>query len=206
MKKLYRHAVKFLHQSIPAENPEAIIASYTQAPAISKSISLAEIFERILGSAQNTNMKVQVIGGSIGGYSNLKKALFNFNPKRVKKKFENSPDELFEHIVETLNPSGKLRTTNRSIWPKYCQTILSASNFLSQFRDGEEFMKWATAMYKDTRTMAALPLIVSEEIEGIGYALACDFLKELGFINYGKPDVHVKDIFCGVGLCSVDVH
>jgi len=50
--------------------------------------------------------------------------------------------------------------------------------------------------------MPALPMILAAEIEGIGYPLACDFLKELGFVEYGKPDVHVIDIFVGIGLCK----
>ena len=45
-------------------------------------------------------------------------------------------------------------------------------------------------------------MILAAEIEGIGYPLACDFLKELGFINYGKPDVHVIEIFVGIGMCQ----
>ena len=36
---------------------------------------------------------------------------------------------------------------------------------------------------------------IGSEIYGFGFPLACDFLKELGFENYGKPDVHIKDIF-----------
>ena len=50
--------------------------------------------------------------------------------------------------------------------------------------------------------MPALPMILAAEIYGIGYPLACDFLKELGFVDYGKPDVHVIDIFVGIGLCQ----
>jgi len=44
-------------------------------------------------------------------------------------------------------------------------------------------------------------MILAEEIYGIGYPLACDFLKELGFVNYGKPDVHIINLFEGLGLC-----
>ncbi len=85
----------------------------------------------------------------------------------------------------------------------YCKTILSAAKFFKQFDDsGEDFYVWAKHFYNDQRSMAALPLVLAAEIEGIGYPLACDFLKELGFVNYGKPDVHVKQIFVGIGLCS----
>ncbi len=45
-------------------------------------------------------------------------------------------------------------------------------------------------------------MIIEAEIYGIGFPLACDFLKELGYINYGKPDVHIIEIFKATGLVS----
>jgi hypothetical protein len=41
---------------------------------------------------------------------------------------------------------------------------------------------------------------MGEAIDGYGFALACDFLKESGFPEYCKPDVHLMEIFHGVGL------
>ena len=41
---------------------------------------------------------------------------------------------------------------------------------------------------------------MSKEIDGFGFALGCDFLKELGFLNFAKPDVHVKAITKGLKL------
>ncbi len=43
-------------------------------------------------------------------------------------------------------------------------------------------------------------MLLSAEVDGFGFALACDFLKELGYFNFGKPDVQIKDIFKGLGL------
>ncbi len=43
-------------------------------------------------------------------------------------------------------------------------------------------------------------MMISLEIAGIGFPLACDFLKEIGFVNFGKPDVHIKAIFKGLRL------
>ena len=83
----------------------------------------------------------------------------------------------------------------------YCKTILSAALFLSQFKNGDEFYQWARLFYENKQAMAALPLIIAEEVVGLGYPLSCDFLKELGFIEYGKPDVHICKIFAGIGLC-----
>ena len=53
---------------------------------------------------------------------------------------------------------------------------------------------------EDERARPALPTLLEKEIDGFGFALACDFVKELGYENFSKPDVHVKDIFWALGL------
>ena len=45
-------------------------------------------------------------------------------------------------------------------------------------------------------------MLLSREIEGFGFALSCDFLKEMGYVNFPKPDVHLRDIFTSLGLCK----
>jgi hypothetical protein len=203
MRSTYLAAKKFLTRELNHPDARVIIESYLTLPDQSNNpMSVNELFRRLLSSAQNANMKASVIGGSIGGINNLGKALFRFNPRTVERHFANDPSGLLDHIVKTLKPTGKIRTTPRSIWPKYCKTILSSAAFFGQFRNGEDFYTWANYFYSDKRSMAALPLILAAEIDGIGYPLACDFLKELGFINYGKPDVHVIQIFNGIGLCT----
>lgn len=204
MSNVYSEAVNFLISQIHSDDPRTILQSYLTPPnARQTSVALSEVFRRILSSAQNANMKAGVIGGSIGGFNNLGKALFDFNPKETSRNFGNDPTALLQHIQKTLKPRGKIRTTSRSIWPKYCNTVLSTALFLAQFKNGKDFLSWAEQLYSDHRTMAALPLIMAAEIEGIGYALACDFLKEFGFTNYGKPDVHVRRLLVGLSLTSV---
>jgi len=53
---------------------------------------------------------------------------------------------------------------------------------------------------RDDRARPALPMLIALEIEGVGFPLACDFLKENGYRNFAKPDVHIKDIFTRLGL------
>ena len=105
-----------------------------------------------------------------------------------------------DEIVARLRPKGKIRRSPRSIWPKYCQTIISAARFLSQFPKSDEFYQWVEFFDQDDRARPALPMILSNEIQGIGFALACDFLKELGYTSFPKPDVHIKDIFTQLDL------
>jgi thermostable 8-oxoguanine DNA glycosylase len=43
-------------------------------------------------------------------------------------------------------------------------------------------------------------MLLSYEIDGFGFALSCDFLKEMGYVKFGKPDTHIKDVFVELGL------
>jgi hypothetical protein len=160
------------------------------------------IYQRILESAQNANMKAGVIGRAIGGVSTLSVVLEDFNPDAVLKKYGTGWESILNDIVKQLQPRGEIRRTPRSIWPHYCQTILSAANFVQQFASADDFFGWLDFFDKDDRARASLPMLLSREIEGFGFALSCDFLKELGYVNFPKPDVHLRDIFTSLNLCQ----
>ena len=192
-----------LGKHVPRDAAETILSHYLDvADTADTPKSIETIYFRMLVSAQNANMMANVIGGSIGGIENLGKATFGFKPKEVLNTFASDHDGLFSHIRTTLKPTGKLLGGTKSLWPRYCRTVLSSAAFLAQFKDGEDFIRWANHFYRDPRSMPALPLLVSQEVFGLGYPLACDFLKDLGFIGYGKPDVHIKRILVGLGLAE----
>lgn len=160
------------------------------------------IYQRILESAQNANMKAGVVGRSIGGVEKLSMVLEGFNPKAVLSKYADDWEAVLDNIVDCLKPRGEVRRTPRSIWPHYCQTILSAANFIEQFSSASDFFGWIDFFDRDDRARASLPMLLSREIEGFGFALSCDFLKEMGYINFPKPDVHLRDIFTALSLCK----
>lgn len=194
-RRIYELATRFLlNLGVPGVT-ESLLAKY-QNPSDEESSAtkLPDLYERILESAQNANMKAAVIGKSIGGVSQLARVLFDFDPFAVLAHYA-SPLEVLDSIQTQLKPVGKVRTTSRSLWPKYCQTILSAGEFLAQFSSGDDFHEWVRFFDNDARARPALPMLLEREIDGFGFALACDFLKEIGYQNFGKPDVHLKDIF-----------
>lgn len=199
---LYRAATNFLVEKINFENPEELLSAYL-TPSRPENPSLADVYYAILSSAQNKQMSANVIGRAIGGVRNLEKVLFKFNIKKVLKEYRGNPTQLLADIKAVLGPTGEVGSDPQCLWPKYCNTILSAAEFLSQFKDGADFMNWANHFYDDVRSRQALPLLLAAEIKGIGHALACDFLKEFGFIGYGKPDVHIIEIMTGLGYCPV---
>lgn len=202
-KRFYRFAYDFLMKNTPDEITEDIIKSYLTVPTPENNCkTLNDIFYRMLCSAQNRQMSVNVIGGAIGEVKNLKTVLDDFNVQYVLNKFTDNENQLLDEIEDKFNLKGKIRREEKSLWPQYCKTIISVASFLSQFENITEFLAWITSFYEDKKSMAVLPLLISTEVYGFGFALVCDFLKELGYVNYGKPDVHIKEILKAYGFIS----
>lgn len=182
---------------------QELIEKYLNPLSLSpKPTSKEELYQRLLKSAQNANMKAGVIGGSISGIENLAPILDGFNPEAVLAKYGDNWQAILDQIVKELKPRGEIRRTPRSIWPLYCQTILSAAAFINQFDSANQFFGWVDFFDRDARARPSLPMLLDREIDGFGFALSCDFLKELGYINFPKPDVHLHDIFTALELCQ----
>lgn len=180
-----------------------IVDQYMQPPE--RPDNMYGIYRRLIESAQNSGSMPNVIGKSLGsGLNSLGIVLFQFDPKKVAAKFTASSDweVLFGEIRTTLKPSGELREGAHGLWPRFCRTAIDGAKFLSQFQDHLDFYKWADFLDIDDRTRDALPLLLQSKIRGFGMALACDFLKELGYVKFGKPDVQIRDIFKGLKLAN----
>lgn len=177
------------------------VAKYLQ-PHFDRPTSKNDVYQRILESAQNTQMKPNVIGRAIGGVDKLAGILANFDPKEVLSRYADNWEKLLDDIEEQLRSRGQIRRTPRGIWPHYCQTVLSVAQFLEQFSTFDDFINWVDFFDRDTRARASLPMLLSHEIEGFGFALSCDFLKEIGYVNFAKPDVQLREIFTALELCE----
>lgn len=176
--------------------------------------SISQLFERLLVSAQNASGKPNIIGRKILGVKNLSEVLYCFDPKKVTQEYKKDTKRLLEAINKKF-PSLELnieyqrtRHGNESqtfsafddplnTWNKFTCTILDAAQWLSEFVGPDEF--YSAANESEKIGIHRFPETIAQNISGIGYALACDFLKEVG-VNVGKPDVHIKNILEGV-LC-----
>ena len=173
------------------------------SPDRQKPATLPAIYERLLRSAQSAQSMPNVIGGSIGGMERLGTVLFDFNPVAVAKRYphdEAGSKRLFDDVIEQLSPRGKLNYNPRSLWRRFCGTVTSGAAFLTVFPDAQEFYAWVEPFDLDEERRIEVAAKIAGEIDGIGFALACDFLKEVGFTNFSKPDVHIKVMFLQLGL------
>jgi len=150
--------------------------------------TLAGLYEHLLESAQSANMKAGVIGGSIGGVGNLRPVLCDFEPALVLEKYRSGWEGVLDDIVRQLKPRGGVPRTPRSIWPRYCRSVLSGARFLSRFSSADDFYGWVNLFDEDERARPALPLLLAQEIEGFGFALACDTKYACIMTNYAKDD------------------
>lgn len=200
-KAFYKFAYNFLLKKTPDYITGKIIKSYLEVAKPENNVaSLNDIFKKMLSSAQSGSMYPKVIGGAIDGIENLGKVLDNFNVDYVVNNFDGKEELLLDVIQNVLRPKGKIRKSLQSLWPKYCKTIISTARFLNQFNDEKGFITWTNKYCGDEIDIAVLPLLISTEIYGFGFALVCDFLKDLGYKDYGKPDVHIKDILKAYGF------
>lgn len=182
---------------------ELLDQSVRPTPDAQKPASLAEIYQRLLRSAQSAQSMPNVIGGSIGGIERLGAVLFGFDPAAVAAKYPSSEEgcrHVFDDIKEALAPRGKLNYNPRSLWRRFCGTISSGASFLAEFPDERAFYAWVEPFDLNEEGRVQIAGEIARQVDGVGFALACDFLREVGFTNFCKPDVHIKEIFSQLGL------
>lgn len=186
---------------IPGVTTELIEKYLSYPPSKARPATLEEIYQSMLGAAQNASMKAGVIGRAMDGVDKLGPVLVGFSPRAVLVKYGDDWEAILDAIVAEVKPRGQIRRTARSIWPNFCRTIISAARFLEQFASAADFFRWVDFFDQDPRARASLPMLLAMEIDGFGFALACDFLMGLGYTNFTKPDVHLREIFIALGLC-----
>jgi len=192
----YNLAYKFLEDLIGAEGLEKELTFYHN----NKPNNLNDVYKRMQVSLQNK----QGYMNFIAPVDEMKDILFNFDCHQVIKKFGDDYEKLFFEFKDSF-PNKKFDINNkRNAWVMYSRGTLSCAKFLSTFKNYEEFDTFVHSFDLNEYTIAALPMLLEKEIFGYGFPIACDFLKEIGYMNYGKPDVHLKDIFVGLGLVDND--
>jgi len=196
-KKAYALALTFLAY-IDKRVTTEIIEKHVSVPEFDRPDSMPDIFLRMIDSARNAQMKRNVIGN----IHEMKEALCDYDPVDLLQRYNRDQTRLLDYIVTNVKAKNVLRLTNKSIWPRFCRSVISSATFLSRFSSAKEFHKFVSFFHDNDIALPALPLLISKEVYGLGFTLACDFLKEIGYQNYAKPDVWLKRIFSALNLCE----
>jgi len=163
--------------------------------------SVQDLLRAMLHSVCNR----QGMSNAIGSIRNLRPYLLDFNPPEITEEYNGDWKNLFRAIEDNYSPPGRMVIDNPwNYWVIFCKSIISASHFLSHFSTLQEFEDFVSQFYLNEYTRLALPLLLAKEIFGLGFALACNFLKENGYPQFVKPDVHIKAIFYRIGISESD--
>lgn len=197
-KFVFESAEKFLDQII-SENPSlnnSILKRHLESE--SKFDDIFDACHRLVESLSNRNMMTSVIGFT-RKEKEMSSILFGYDPNEILDTYKNADEllEKFRNVFPLKNVQSK-----RSLWRIFSEGIISGCRFMASFKDKDDFDSFIKTFALNKYTKAALPMLLSKEIKGFGFALACDFLKELGYRDYPKPDVHLIKIFYDLGLSA----
>ena len=196
--EFYEATYDFLIEHKPLELSKEDIDDFITNQSV-KLDSLNDVFRIMVGSLQDYNRMPNIIK-YYERKEDFKEILFDYNYIEVLKNYtEESLLEEFKKRYSINNVESKSNSFRR-----YSKSLLSASKFLSTFEDINEFKKFIDGFTMNELTAYALPLLLSSEIYGLGFALACNLLKDLGYMNYPKPDIHLKDVLSAIGFCKND--
>lgn len=163
--------------------------------------SIPDVFKQMVQTLKNKQGYVNFIA-DIEYMSDI---LQGYDPQKVAKKFENKWEMLFKEFKKNFGKNYKMDISNkRNAWVIYSKGVLSCATFLSNFKSIEKCDEFVNSFFLNEFTIAALSMLLEKEIFGFGFPLACDFLKALGYYHYGKPDVHLKDIFVELKLVDTN--
>jgi hypothetical protein len=193
-----------------------IISEYLSPQNSYKAITLQEIFIRLITSAANANMLSNVIEFSTNKDKTRKDKILHailgvkglestsLKDKEFRSHLEQfSAIDIDKTIIRLKNTEGILKGNKREVlWCRWLRSVQDTASFLLSFKSGGDFSKHFTNLPSDY--LFAGPILIKRKITGIGFALACDALKELGFTQYVKPDTHINEVFIKLGLaCEV---
>ena len=193
-KFVFESAKEFLNKMFDEYKPNSTLEEHLKSETEFKKISDANL--RLIKSLANTGRMSNVIGFD-RKEKEIKPILFGYDPNKILTAYKDA-DELLKVFKNKFN---LLDTQNRrNSWRKFSRGIISGSVFLASFKNKDDFDNFVKNFSYNKYTKAALPMLLSKEIHGFGFALSCDFLKEIDYRDYPKPDVMLIDIFYGLGL------
>lgn len=199
--KFYTEAYSFLVNNLPKGLTEDSLRKYFRADCLN-SQTMSDVYEQFLVCAQDYQQLPNTI--KFKEHKNvLKRILCDFDVNAIVTKWD-SRDNLFDEFRKKIRFSKPLddKSKHQNLWWRWCGAAIDSAKFLTQFKSIKDLKSYIEKYDRDTYTRIFLALILKEKITGFGFALACNVIKDLGFVEFSKPDVHIKDVLTGLNFCE----
>jgi len=190
---IYEEAYNFLKSKVGEDILKKHLDYYHNCNAD----SIRDVFKQMVQTLKNKQGYVNFIAD----VEAMRDILQEYDPQHIVTSYKNKWENLFLEFKKIFGKSYKMDISNkRNAWVIYSKGVLSCATFLSNFKGFKDFDKFVKSFFLNEFNIGGISLVLEKEIFGFGFPLACDFLKELGYYQYGKPDVHLKDIFMELNL------
>lgn len=127
----------------------------------------------------------------------FRKLLFDFDSEMILANYDE------KSLLETFSKNFTIKNldSKQNLWRQYAKSVISAAKFINGFSNIGDFDNFIESYNSNKIELITL---LQNKIYGLGFALACNFLKDLGYQDYSKPDVHIKSLFSAFNLCEND--
>ncbi len=85
-------------------------------------------------------------------------------------------------------------------WRIFMRGVVDSACYLGKFSGPEQFYDYIDGQSHTSEEAWSLAESLDQRITGLGRALACDFLKEIGVDRYSKPDAQIIKTFRTLGI------
>ncbi len=186
---LYNTAYSMLVNMLPSGINEDSLQAYLVGDR-NKPKELRDVFIALIRTAQNYQRMPNVIQfdkreQSIG---------------RILKGF----DYKYACTLEPLELYSSFRrefgTISEHSWQLWSRAVVDSARFVRSFTSINDFNAFVTG----SSNLKSVPITISNKIRGVGFALACNALKDMGFLDYVKPDIHLIEICVELGISDKD--
>lgn len=190
------------------ESAIEIIDQYITTPNV-VDMSFENILEELASTLQ-TGQRLPNVINFLARKEQLRTIFKDYNAHELASADAN---ELFNECVETF---GECVNNGERSWRIYIGGMIDGAGILDRFNTVNEFVTAINdfqtnhgltfEQYQDVMPTAlrASTGINNWKIYGMKNPLACNFLKEIGFTDYVKPDTHLKAVFDAVSLPYAD--
>lgn len=197
---IYTNTLKFLEMNLPTKFELKDIEKYFKP--LYKSNTINDVYKSFAHSLQNAQ-RIKSIVKFEERIEDIKEVLFEFDPYKVIKEYDFI--SLYKKLYEKFNLdkyNEDEEKATKSLLGRYTKGLISSARFISSFNSIEEFNNFIESFTKSKYkySLASLPALIDKEVDGMGFALACDCLKEQGYIEYPKPDIHLRKLFKELNL------
>jgi hypothetical protein len=192
LKELYDYSYDFLITKDSKYLKKELIDDFISTADIKDCNSLTDAYELLLNILQDFNRYPYVIK-YIDRKDKIKEILHNYDFSYIARL---EPSQLLEIFRDAF------KFDRDTLWLRYTKGVISGAKYMLNFDNYDDFKNTFDSFNTNDMTREYFAMFLSTKIDNMGFAIACNWLKELGYYEYAKPDTHTKDICDALHLAS----